>query len=53
MLQKWFNHLNSKQLILVRVSAIIFGILLMLWGVGLLIIAVWLYLEFGKDKKPL
>ena len=52
MLQKWFNGLNKKQLILVRTVALIIGIpLIFLFGLGILIIATWLYFEFGKDKK--
>ena len=49
-LQRWFNGLNRKQLILVRTVTLIIGIPLFLFG-GVLIIAIWLYLEFGKDRK--
>ena len=50
-LQKWFNGLNPKQLILVRIVGVLGIPLILAYGVGLLIIAIWLYLEFGKNKK--
>jgi len=52
MLQKWFNQLNRKQLILMRTVAIVLGIpLILFYGFGILVIITWIYLEFGKDKK--
>ncbi len=51
-LQKWFNGLNRKQLILVRIAIFFFSIpAILLWGLGILIIVIWLYLEFGKERK--
>lgn len=62
MLQKWFNNLNRKQLILIRIATYVGSFILIVQGFdiygsalglcfGVILLVTILYLEFGKIKK--
>jgi hypothetical protein len=59
-LQRWFNGLNKKQLILIRIVGYLLSIGFISYGlyesgfslvVGIMLITALLYLEFGKENK--
>lgn len=60
MLQKWFNQLNRKQLVLIRVVVWSLSVVFIMIGLnddgrvfvlGIVLITILLYLELGKKKS--
>ena len=47
-MQEWYDSTNKKQKLLMWGTS---GILILVFGTGLLLLAILTYLEFGSSKK--